>query len=89
LTRQKVVLFSDWFIHRSGAKVNQPINYENNLCQNWVNPEEHERRMREIFGLSPKTPETPELPEDAASDGESNPVKPLLSARLKATPANH
>src|ERR1035437_7389778 len=41
------------------------------VCQNWVSPEERERRMREIFGLIPKPPEP------AAPDGaESNPVKP-------------
>jgi len=44
------------------------------VCQNWVSPEERERRMREIFGLSPKTPETPA--ESAPAAPESNPVKP-------------
>ena len=41
------------------------------ICQNWVSPEERERRLREIFGRAPKTPD------EAATDGpESNPVKP-------------
>jgi hypothetical protein len=40
------------------------------ICQNWVNPEERERRMRAIFGLPPKPPKA------AATDvPESNPVK--------------
>ena len=44
------------------------------ICQDYVSPEERERRMREIFGLSPKSPEPAE---PAAPDGtESNPVKP-------------
>jgi hypothetical protein len=41
------------------------------ICQNWVSPEERERRLRAIFGLEPKAPD------EAATDGtESNPVKP-------------
>jgi hypothetical protein len=41
------------------------------ICQDWVSPEERERRMREIFGLAPKTPD------EAATNGpESSPVKP-------------
>jgi hypothetical protein len=41
------------------------------ICQNWVSPEERERRLRETFGRAPKTPD------EAATDGpESNPVKP-------------
>ena len=40
------------------------------VCQNYVPPEERERRLREIFGLEPKPPAA-----DPASD-ESNPVKP-------------
>ena len=44
------------------------------ICQDYVSPEERERRMREIFGRSPKSPEPAE---PAAPDGtESNPVKP-------------
>lgn len=44
------------------------------VCQDYVSPEERERRMREIFGLEPRPLEPPEA---AASDGnESNPVKP-------------
>ena len=44
------------------------------VCQNWVSPEERERRLREIFGLTPKTPE-PSVA--AVAEGlESNPVKP-------------
>src|ERR1019366_238060 len=27
------------------------------ICQNWVSPEERERRLREIFGLPPEAPE--------------------------------
>jgi len=41
------------------------------ICQNWVSPEERERRMRAIFGLEPKTPV-----EAAPGGPESNPVKP-------------
>jgi len=41
------------------------------ICRDWVSPEDRERRLREIFGLAPKTPD------EAATDGpESNPVKP-------------
>ena len=44
------------------------------ICQDYVSPEERERRMREIFGRPPKSPEPAE---PAAPDGtESNPVKP-------------
>ena|ERR1039458_8944758 len=44
------------------------------VCQDYVSPEERERRMREIFGLAPKPPEPVE---PAAPDvDESNPVKP-------------
>ena len=28
------------------------------ICQNWVSPEERERRLREIFGLAQKPPVT-------------------------------
>jgi AAA+ ATPase superfamily predicted ATPase len=41
------------------------------VCQDYVSPEEREHRIREIFGLPPKTPE-----EAAAAAPESNPVKP-------------
>ncbi|MGA2242878.1 MAG: hypothetical protein ABSH11_12705 [Verrucomicrobiota bacterium] len=41
------------------------------ICQDWLSPEERERRIREIFGREPKAPD------EAATDGtESNPVKP-------------
>jgi hypothetical protein len=41
------------------------------IRQNYISPEERERRMREIFGLEPKSPTV------AVPDGdESNPVKP-------------
>jgi hypothetical protein len=57
------------------------------ICQNWVSPEERERRLREIFGRAPKTPD------EAATDGpESNPVKPdqtesnQFNQRLAARP---
>jgi hypothetical protein len=44
------------------------------ICQDYVSPEERERRMREIFGRSPKSPAPAE---PAAPDGtESNLVKP-------------
>ncbi len=47
------------------------------VCQNYVNPEERERRMREIFGLAPKPPKPSEPPAEASPvDGGSNPVKP-------------
>src|ERR1017187_7620434 len=41
------------------------------ICQDYVSPEERERRLRGIFGLEPK-------PRDTAAwvGGESNPVKP-------------
>jgi hypothetical protein len=44
------------------------------VCQDYVSPEERERRLREIFGLAPKLPE----PAAAVVPGsqESNPVKP-------------
>jgi hypothetical protein len=41
------------------------------VCQNWVSPEERERRMHAIFGLASE----PSEPSDANSDDESNPVK--------------
>ncbi len=41
------------------------------LLKDWISPEERERRIREIYGLSPKPPE------EASTDGpESSPVKP-------------
>ena len=47
------------------------------ICQEYVSPEERERRLREIFGLAPKTPE---LAEEAAPTAPgSNPVKPSQS----------
>lgn len=30
------------------------------VCQNWVSPEERERRIRQIFGLEPEPPQTEE-----------------------------
>ena len=30
------------------------------VCQNWLPPEERQRRMRAIFGLEPEPPQTPE-----------------------------
>jgi hypothetical protein len=44
------------------------------VCQDYVSPEERERRLHEIFGLAPKPPEPPaaDLPEAE----ESNRVKP-------------
>ncbi len=44
------------------------------VCQNYVTPEERERRLREIFGRPPKAPEPPEPA--APGSEESNPVKP-------------
>jgi hypothetical protein len=44
------------------------------ICQDYVSPEERERRLREIFGLAPKPPETPL--ESATAASGSNPVKP-------------
>lgn len=41
------------------------------ICQDWVSPEERQRRMREIFGLPPAPPV-----EAASAAAESNPVKP-------------
>jgi len=58
------------------------------ICQNWVVPEERERRMREIFGLTPKPLEPPE---EAAPDGdESNSVKPsqTKSDPIQPNPTN-
>src|ERR1035437_3339256 len=47
------------------------------ICQDYVSPEERERRLREIFGLEPNPSEPPEQPVAAvpAASG-SNPVKP-------------
>jgi hypothetical protein len=56
------------------------------VCQKWVKLQERERRMRAIFGVAA---ERPAPPEDTASNGESNLVKLLLPARLKAPPENH
>src|ERR1035437_3073687 len=54
------------------------------IRQDYVSPEERERRMREIFGLSPKSPEPAE---PAAPDGEeSNPVKPSQTESDPAAP---
>jgi hypothetical protein len=44
------------------------------ICRDYVSPEEHERRLREIFGLAPKPPEPPL--ESATAASGSNPVKP-------------
>ena len=41
------------------------------ICQDWVSPEERERRLRAILGLEPKIPE-----ETATDRPESSPVKP-------------
>jgi hypothetical protein len=39
------------------------------VCQDWINPEERRRRMREIFGLEPEPPKTPEeTNEDKANE---------------------
>jgi hypothetical protein len=44
------------------------------VSQNWISPEERERRLREIFGRAPRSSEPPE---SAAPGGDgSNPVKP-------------
>jgi hypothetical protein len=44
------------------------------ICRTWASPEERQRRLRELFGLTPKPPEPPEA--TAPDNGESNPVKP-------------
>ncbi len=41
------------------------------LCENWLSPEERERRIREIFGREPPRPEEP-----ATEASQSDPVKP-------------
>ena len=41
------------------------------ICQDWVSPEERERRLRAILGLEPKTTD-----EAATDEPESSPVKP-------------
>jgi hypothetical protein len=41
------------------------------ICQDWVSPEERERRMRELFGLAPKSPDAA-----AAEAPKSSPVAP-------------
>jgi len=41
------------------------------ICQAWVTPEERQRRLREIFGLSPESPGA-----GATAAPGSNPVKP-------------
>ena len=54
------------------------------VCQNYVSPEERERRLREIFGRPPITPDSPEA---AAPVGEeSNPVKPSQTESDPAAP---
>ena len=51
------------------------------ICQDWVNPEERERRLREIFGREPKAPEA------ATTDGpEADPVKPDQSESNQIKP---
>ena len=50
------------------------------VCQNWVSPEERERRMREIFGLAPTPPAA-----SPTGDG-SNPVKPSQTESDPAAP---
>ena len=53
------------------------------VCQDWVSPEERERRLRAILGLEPKEPD------EATTDGaESNPVKPnqTESNQIKPVP---
>ena len=51
------------------------------ICQTWVTPEERQRRLREIFGLPPKSPE-----EGATAGPESNPVKPSQTESDRAKP---
>jgi len=53
------------------------------ICQNWVSPEERERRLRAIFGLEPKEParpadgsETATAASGAANGKESAAIKP-------------
>jgi len=49
------------------------------ICQNWVSPEERERRLRAIFGLEPKTPDEAATggPESSPANGqESAPIRP-------------
>jgi hypothetical protein len=41
------------------------------ICGDWVRPEERERRLREVFGLEPKTPD-----KAAPNGSEVTPVKP-------------
>ena len=41
------------------------------ICQDWVSLEERERRLREVFGLAPKTPG-----KAAADEPETSPIKP-------------
>ena len=52
------------------------------VCQDYVSPERRERRLRELFGLAPKTTESPE----PAGAGEKNPVKPSQTGSGKVQP---
>jgi hypothetical protein len=49
------------------------------ISKEWISPEERERRMRQIFGLEPKTVESKETgaPEPSPANlVESNQIKP-------------
>lgn len=51
------------------------------ICQGWASPEERERRLREIFGITPQAaeeaaPSGPEPAVDRPGQSESNQIKP-------------
>jgi hypothetical protein len=51
------------------------------ICQDWASPQELERRIREIFGVAPKTPA-----QDTATTSETNPVPPHLTESNQIKP---
>jgi hypothetical protein len=56
------------------------------VCEDYVSPEERERRMREIFGLAPKPKGPPEA--DVPDSDGSNRVKPGQTSS-GSNPANY
>jgi hypothetical protein len=51
-TEQEVVEHFERWVKNQGVR--------DLVCQNWLSPEERERRMRQIFGLEPEPPKTEE-----------------------------
>jgi hypothetical protein len=53
------------------------------VSKNWISPEERERRMREIFGLKPKTNESM-----STGSPDSTPAEPAESNQIKPNQTN-